>query len=159
MNPQELAVTEQPISKSEVILELEGGSHSKQTSHHDRISILDKYDYLIVKEETDVTGAVCSCCACCDKLQMYTIKDKEGKTIFTATEGFKLLKSLLIILIWLPFLEDPWCCDCTCCKSCRRGRKFEMKIVDDEDNEVIHLHMPRPCRCFDCCVCCIYQVN
>lgn len=95
MNSQELTVTEQPISKSDVILELEGGSQSKQRGHNDKLSILDKYDYLIVKEETDVTGAVCSCCACCDKLQMYTIKDKEGKTIFTATEGFKLLNYYL----------------------------------------------------------------
>jgi len=64
----------------------------------------------------------------------YTIKNSAGQKVFYA-------------------VEDTDCCARNCCGSCR---PFEMKILDNYKNEVIHLS--RSLACQECCYPCCLQV-
>lgn len=52
-------------------------------------------------------------------------------------------------------IEDTDCCTRNCCGPCRA---FDMKIMDNTNNEVIHLY--RPLRCDSCwCPCCLQKME
>ncbi|CAG2162508.1 unnamed protein product [Oppiella nova] len=134
----ENVVTEQPITATTAgttEFSLFGPSNTNGAS----LEILKNYESLIVKQEIDIMGSVCDKCLCCDKLNKYKIKDINGKTILTATEG-----------------KEESCCSCNCCRCCRRGRRFEMKIKDDTGREVIRLKMKNHC-CGQCFCLCRYE--
>jgi len=62
----------------------------------------------------------------------FTIKNSAGQKVFYA-------------------VEDTDCCTRNCCGP---SRPFEMKILDNYRNEVIHLSRPLACQscCFPCCL-------
>jgi hypothetical protein len=71
---------ESPQLQSIRILE----NKSPKIKRNERLELLRNYDTLVVNQELNVIGSACNCC---DKLNKYTIKDSEGKTILTAIEG------------------------------------------------------------------------
>lgn len=65
----------------------------------------------------------------------YTVKNSMGQKVFRATE----------------------ISDCCTRQFCGPNRAFDMKIVDNNDHEVIHLN--RPLACSSCCFPCCLQAN
>uniref|UniRef100_A0A8C6TXG9 Phospholipid scramblase n=1 Tax=Neogobius melanostomus TaxID=47308 RepID=A0A8C6TXG9_9GOBI len=78
----------------------------------------------------------------------------EGKTMIWATNNQYEIKNSLGQEIYKA-KEKNDCCTRNCCGSLR---KFDLKIKDNQDREVIHLI--RPFRCMSCwCPCCLQEME
>lgn len=66
----------------------------------------------------------------------FTVKNKQGEKVYFA-------------------IEDSDCCSRNCCGACRA---FDMKILDNFENEVIHLELTFQSESVGCCACCL-RVN
>ncbi|KAK7603530.1 hypothetical protein V9T40_003529 [Parthenolecanium corni] len=67
----------------------------------------------------------------------FTVKNKQGEKVYFA-------------------IEDSDCCNRNCCGACR---DFDMKILDNFENEVIHLELTFQSEPVGCCACCLRELR
>eukprot|EP00795_Rhopilema_esculentum_P017008 gene17008-8513_t len=93
------------------------------------LEYLTQIDQLLVKQKVELLEAFTGF----ETNNKYKIQNSMGQQVYFAA-------------------EDTDCCTRICCGS---ARAFEMKILDNSQREVIHLH--RPFRCTGCCFPCFLQ--
>ena len=77
----------------------------------------------------------------------------EAFTGFETQNKYKVLNSIGQDVFFAK--EDTDCCNRQCCGP---GRSFDMNILNNQMQEVLHLH--RPLRCQACCFpCCLQEVE
>ncbi|XP_072944272.1 phospholipid scramblase 2-like isoform X2 [Epargyreus clarus] len=92
------------------------------------LEYLTMIDTLLIHQEIEVMEAIFGY----ETNNKYTIKNSVGQKVYFAK-------------------EDTDCCTRNCCGP---SRPFDMKILDNFGNEVIHLYRPLACSgcCFPCCL-------
>ncbi|KAI1290050.1 Phospholipid scramblase 1 [Halotydeus destructor] len=96
------------------------------------LEYLTQVDQLLVHQKIELLEAILGC----ETNNKYEIKNNLGQPVFKAK-------------------EDTDCCTRQCCGPMR---PFFMKITDNADNDVIHIH--RPLRCSSCCFpCCLQEMD
>lgn len=90
------------------------------------LEYMTQIDQLLVKQKKEMMELVTGF----ETNNKYKIKNSLGQTVYMA-------------------IEDTGCCMRNCCGP---NREFNMKILDNSKNEVVHLY--RPYRCGTCCTPC-----
>lgn len=93
------------------------------------LEYLTMIDQLLVKQKVELLEAFTGF----ETANKYSIKNSVGQKVYYAA-------------------EDTDCCTRNCCGP---ARPFDMKILDNSGNEVIHVY--RPLRCQSCCYPCCLQ--
>jgi len=93
------------------------------------LEYLTQIDQLIVKQKVELLEAITGF----ETNNKYKVKNSLGQTIYNA-------------------VEDTDCCTRNCCGP---ARPFDIKIFDNNNQEVLHLN--RPFRCTGCCFPCFLQ--
>lgn len=96
------------------------------------LEYLQQVDQLLVKQKLEAVEAFTGF----ETNNKYEIRNSMGQRVYMA-------------------VEDTCCCTRNCCGS---ARPFDMKIMDNQKREVIHLS--RPLRCRSCwCPCCLQKLT
>lgn len=96
------------------------------------LEYLTQIDQLLVHQQIEMLEAFTGF----ETVNKYAVKNSMGQQIYFAA-------------------EDTDCCTRMCCGPCRA---FQMKIMDNTGNEVMHVH--RPLRCDSCwCPCCLQKLE
>uniref|UniRef100_A0A182NLZ8 Phospholipid scramblase n=1 Tax=Anopheles dirus TaxID=7168 RepID=A0A182NLZ8_9DIPT len=92
------------------------------------LEYLTAVDQLLVHQEVELLEAFTGF----ETANKYTVKNTFGQKVYWA-------------------VEDTGCCNRMCCGP---DRPFEIKILDNYQNEVLHLHRDLRCKscCFPCCL-------
>jgi len=96
------------------------------------LEYLTQVDQLLIKQKVEILEAFTGF----ETANKYTVKNSLGQKIYFA-------------------VEDTDCCTRNCCGP---ARPFDIKIMDHQQREVIHLD--RPLRCQSCCFpCCLQELE